>query len=155
MSGRDGVHDPPHPQPGPIAFLVVCVLGMVAALRGVLTLRIGTEQWWVGVLGLAVVLIGFVVIEGGWVAIQREVAFLEDRIVVRRWIEILIGRPGRVVPLDGRVRAWTTSKNVRTLWIRHDTDPEVAFTIGYWEASRVAQLLVAFSARGIVVSPEA
>jgi hypothetical protein len=142
----------PHLQPGPVAFVVVCSVGVGLAVRGLVTLRIGTEQWWVGVMALAIVLPALAFIEGGWLWIQREVAFSDGAIVVRRWIEVLRGKPGRVIPLDGEVRARTTMENIRSLRIEHDGRLEVRFTLGYWEPKRVRELVDALSANGVVVS---
>lgn len=141
-----------HPQPGPVAFAAVCIVGVGIVVRGLMTLRFGTEQWWTGVVGLAVILPAFAFIEGGWMWIQREVAFSGGAIVIRRWIEVLLNRPGHVVPLDGRVHATTTKQNIRSLRIEHDGRLEVRFTLGYWEPSRVQELFDTFSANGVAVS---
>src|SRR5207244_10808974 len=63
--------NPPHPQPGPIAFAVVCAFGGLVAVRGMLQLRIGTEPWWVSLLAIAMLIPALVFIEGGWLWIQR------------------------------------------------------------------------------------
>ena len=96
--------NPPHPQPGPIAFAVVCAFGGLVAVRGMLQLRIGTEPWWVSLLAIAMLIPALVFIEGGWLWIQRELTFSDGRIVVRRWVEVLRDRPGHVIPIDPRTR---------------------------------------------------
>src|SRR6266550_2104553 len=55
--------NPPHPQPGPIAFAVVCAFGGLVAVRGMLQLRIGTEPWWVSLLAIAMLIPALVLIE--------------------------------------------------------------------------------------------
>ena len=56
--------NPPHPQPGPIAFAVVCAFGGLVAVRGMLQLRIGTEPWWVSLLAIAMLIPALVFIGG-------------------------------------------------------------------------------------------
>jgi hypothetical protein len=151
VPGPDARVNAPYPQPGPVAFAGIVVFGVAIVIKGLLTLRVGTEPWWTGFLGLAIILPGLVFIDGGWLWIQREVAFTGDRVVVRRWSEVLRRRPGIVIPLDGRVAAYTSPRNIRSLRIDHDGRPMVVFTLGYWDPRRVDQLLAAFSAHGIAV----
>jgi hypothetical protein len=84
---------PPHPQPGPVALAVVCIFGIALAVRGLLTVRIGNGPWSVGAMALFILIVAFAFIEVGWLWIQREVDISDGAILVRRWIEILRGRP--------------------------------------------------------------
>ena len=47
-------------------FALVGAVGTVFAIRGILTLPIGSEPWQTGVLALAIIVSGFAFIEGGW-----------------------------------------------------------------------------------------
>ena len=141
--------NPPHPQAGPVAFIGICVLGLAAALRAMLGLTVGTEQWWTTVIALLIILPGFAIIIGGWLYIQREVAFGPDTIVVRRWLSTLAGRPGRTMPLDAGTRSAITLDNVRSLRLEHVGEPPIALTIGYWDPRRIGRLVEVLHARGI------
>ena len=138
--------NPPHPQSGPVAFLVVCLYGVGVAVSGLLALPVGTEQWWVGVMLLVSALAAGTFIDGGWLWIQREVGFADDRLIVRRWTDISLGRPGRTFPLDGGTRSAITLENVRSLRLERDGVPGVRLTLGYWEPKRVRQLIDALRA---------
>ncbi len=141
--------NPPHAQPGPAVFSIICVLGVVAAVRGMTSLPLGSEQWWVGFLGLAVLIPAFAFIIGGWLHVQREVAFESDAIRVRRWREILAGRPGRVMPLDAGTRAAITLENIRSLRLEHEGVAPIGLTLGYWELRSIRQLVEVLRGRGI------
>jgi hypothetical protein len=141
--------NPPHPQAGPIGFAVLCAFGIVVAVRGMLQVRIGTEPWWVSVLLMVMVVAGFVFIDGGWVWVQRELTFSDGTIVVRRWFEVLRGRPGRVIPVDPRTRAAIVPRNGRSLRIERDGRVEALLTIGYWERKRIRELVDALRAHAI------
>jgi hypothetical protein len=141
--------NPPHPQAGPIAFIVLCAYGAFVAVRGMLQVRIGTEPWWVGVLLMALLVPAFVFIEGGWLWVQRELVFSEGAIVVRRWVDVLRDRPGRVITIDPWTRASIVPKNGRSLLIEGDGRVEALLTLGYWERKRIRELIDALRAHGI------
>ena len=141
--------NPPHPQPGPIAFAVVCAFGGLVAVRGMLQLRIGTEPWWVSLLAIAMLIPALVFIEGGWLWIQRELTFSDGRIVVRRWVEVLRDRPGHVIPIDPRTRVSIAPRNGRSLLIKRDGRVEALLTVGYWEPKRIRELVDALRAHAV------
>ena len=141
--------NPPHPQSGPIAFVVLCAFGVFVAVREMLQVRTGTEPWWVGVVLMAMLIPAFVVIDGGWLWVQRELTFSEGTIVVRRWIEVLRGRPGHVIPIDARTRASIVPRNGRSLRIERDGQVESLLTLGYWEPRRTRELVDALRAHGV------
>jgi hypothetical protein len=142
----------PHLQPGPAILAVMALIGVAAAIRGLATLRFGSEPWWVGVLGLAVIIPGLLALEGGWLWIQREVAFTTHDLTVRRWTEVLRGRPGRAFVIEPGLRVAVTHENILTVSIERDGQVGVKFTLGYWEHSRIEALLDACDASGIVVT---
>lgn len=141
--------NPPHPQAGPILFAVVCVVGIVIAIVRGLDYRIGTDPWWASVLLLAIVLVGFAFIEGGWLWIQREVTVADGRIVVRRWLGALRGQSGRAIPLEDGTRVSITLENLRSLRIERNGVTEAVLTLGYWEPSHVRNLIDALRANGV------
>ncbi len=143
--------NPPAPQPGPILFVVVCVAGVVVAVRGMATLRVGTEQWWVGFLVVVMAAFAFLFIDGGWLYIQRELTFSDDTVVVRRWIEVLLQRPGVVLALDGRTQAEFTLENIASLRLTRDGVPVTRLTLGYWPRPRIRELFVELRARGVAI----
>ena len=132
-----------------MAFIGVCFAGSFLATRGIFSLRFGSEQWWTGVLLLLVMIGGFTFIIGGWLSIQREVDFGPDRIVVRRWLEVLSGRPGRSIPFDSATRSAIILKNIRSLRLEHPDVPPVTMTLGYWDLRIIRQLVEVLHARGI------
>jgi len=143
MVGRSATQivNPPHSQAGPILFAVVCAVGSAFTIRGLITLPIGTEPWLVGALAQLIILVGFVFIELGWLWIQREVTISDGRVVVRRWLDAVRGRPGREIPLGPGVRTSITLENVRSLRIERDGETETVLTLGYWERSSVRDLI--------------
>jgi hypothetical protein len=141
--------NPLHPQDGPVLFAFVCVVGTVLALGRSLSYRIGTDPWWASVLAVAIVVVGFVSIVGGWLWIQREVAFADGTIVVRRWIDALRGRPGQAIPVGDETRVAITLENVRSLRIERNGRPEAVLTLGYWEPGRIRELVDAMRAHRI------
>lgn len=131
----------PHPQSGPVLFAALCALGSAFALGGLLSLEVGSEPWLAGVLGLVIILAGFLVIEIGWLWIQREIRLAEDAIVVRRWIEVLTGREGRRIPIDAGTRISITLENLRSIRIERNGESEGVVTLGYWEQRQVRKLV--------------
>lgn len=138
--------NPPHAQAGPVLFAAVCAVGSAFTLVGLFTLPFGSEPWLVGAIGQLVFIGGFVLIEGGRLWIQREVAFSDDRIVIRRWIDAIRGRSGRMIPLGDETRASITLENLRSLRIERNGVTETVLTLGYWEPSHVRNLIDAFRA---------
>ena len=141
--------NPPKGQMGPLAFIGVCALGTILALRVMLSMHVGSDPWWAGAFLLLVVIGGFTFIIGGWLAIQREVDFGPDQIVVRRWLEVLAGRPGRVIPFDGATRSAIILKNIRSLRLEHPDVTPVTMTLGYWDLRVIRQLVEVLHARGV------
>jgi hypothetical protein len=141
--------NPPHPQSGPIVFVVLCAYGVFLAVREMLEVQIGTEPWWVGVVLIAILIPAFVVIDGGWLWVQRELTFSEGTIVVRRWIEVLRGRPGQAIPIDAQTRASIVPRNGRSLRIERDGHVETLLTLGYWEPRRIRELVDALRAHAV------
>lgn len=138
----------PHGQPGPVAFVVVCVIGGVAAIRGMLLMPAQSDQWWTGVLIFVTMLAGFAIIIGGWLYIQREVDFEADSIRVRRWLEVLRGKSGLVLPLEG-TRSAIVLENVRSLRLEHDGFERIQLTLGYWDLRQTRRLVEMLHDRGI------
>jgi hypothetical protein len=141
--------NPPHPQAGPIGFVVLCAFGIVVAVREMLQVRIGTEPWWVGVMLIAIVIPAFVFIDGGWLWVQRELTVSDDTIVVRRWSEVLRGRPGREIRHDPGTRASIIPRAGRSLQIEHDGRIAALLTLGYWERKRIRELVDALRAHAV------
>lgn len=141
--------NPPYPQPGPVLFAVACVVGSAFAIRGLLTLPIGTEPWLVAAVAQLIILGGFAFIELGWLWIQREVDISDGSIVVRRWIEVVRGRPGRAIPLGDRTRTSITLENVCSFQVEHDSVVEARITLGYWELHRIRELVDALRANRV------
>ena len=110
---------------------------------------VGGDPWWTGVLLLLSVIGAFTFIIGGWLAIQREVDFGPARIVVRRWLDVLTGRPGRVIPVDASTRAAIVLESVRSLRLEHPDVPVVTMTLGYWDLRVIRQLVEVLHARRI------
>lgn len=144
--------NPPHPQDGPVLFVLMCVVGIVLAVQKFQEFRIGTDPWWAAVLLVVIVLASFAFIIGGWLWIQREVAFSEGQIVVRRWTEAIRGRPGRVIPLGDETRTSITLENVRSLRIERNGATEAVLTLGYWELPQIRELIDALRANGVPYS---
>lgn len=138
-----------HPQPGPVAFIGLCAFGLFIVVRGMLSLPVGSEQWQVGALGFLIVVAGFAFIIGGWLWIQREVTFGPDTIVVRRWLEVLLDRPGRVMPLDAGTRTAIVLENVRSLRLEHQGYPRIQLTLGYWDLRQIRRLVEVIRERAI------
>jgi hypothetical protein len=133
--------NPPALQLAPVVFVGVCLIGAGYSVQSLLTMEPGTEQWQVGILGLAIFAAGFAFIDGGWLYIQREVDFGPEGITVRRWIEVLFDRPGHTLPLDGRTRAALTLKNLRSLVLSRDGIVVNRITLGYWAPRHVRELI--------------
>ncbi len=130
-------------------FALVCAIGSAFAFGGLLSLPIGTEPWRAAVLGLAIIVSGFAMIEGGWLWIQREVDLSAETIVVRRWSEVLRALPGSAIPLGEGTHVSITLESVRSLRVERDGVKEVVLTLGYWEPRRVRELIEALRAKGV------
>lgn len=143
--------NPPAPQLGPIAFAGVCFVGVAYSLPLLLSMRYGSQPWQVGLLLLVTVLAGFAFIVGGWLAIQREVDFVDGQMTIRRWIEVVSGRPGETYPLDGRTTAAIVLQNVRSLFISRDGVVVNKLTLGYWQARPIRDLVDALRANDVAL----
>lgn len=116
-------------------------------------MRVGSGPWSVGAMAVVLLLGAFGFILGGWLWIQREVDISDGTIVVRRWIDILRGRPGIAIPVDPATRTSITSENVRSLRIERNGVAEARLTLGYWEPKRIDELTDALRAHGVEFSP--
>jgi hypothetical protein len=112
-------------------------------------LPIGTEPWLVAALGQLIILAGFLFIELGWLWIQREITVSDGRMVIRRWIDAFLSRPGQEIPLGPGVRIAITLENIRSLRIERDGVREAILTLGYWERSSVRDLIDVLRANGL------
>ena len=141
--------NPPHLQEGPVLFALVCLIGSFFAIRGLVTMPVGTEPWLVGAMLQLMIVGGLAFIDGGWMWIQREVTFTDGTIVARRWIEAIRGQPGRILPLDDDIRISITLENIQSLRIERNGKAEAVMTLGYWEPPRIRQLIDALRAHRV------
>jgi len=142
----------PYWQPGPLGFAAICLVGVAYAVNALVTLQVGTEPWWVGVMALGLILPSFVFIEGGWLWIQREVDLADGTIRVSRWLTVLRGRRGPSIPLDARTRIAIVTDSGRWLRIERDGVVTVNATLLYWDASKLRALLDALHDKGVEIS---
>ena len=142
----------PHWQPGPFVWVLVAAFGCLVALRGMMQVAFGSEQWWVGFVFIGVDVAAFAFIEGIWLYAQREVAFADGRIVVRRWIEVLLRLPGTEIPLDATTRSVITMQDGRRLKIERDGAVVVSMQLVLWERDTVAELSSTFAQHGAALA---
>jgi hypothetical protein len=144
--------NPPHWQPGPLAFAVLGVVGFAYAGYALAISTVGTNPWWAAITMLALMVPIFVFILGGWLWIQRQVEIADGRITVTRWLNVLRGRTARPIPLDGRTRIAIVTNGGRQLQIEREGTLEVNCTLLYWGPSALRTLLDSFRMAGIEIS---
>ena len=142
----------PHWQPGPFVWVLVSAFGCLVAVRGMMQVAFGSEPWWVGFAFVGMDVAAFAFIEGIWLYAQREVPFVDGRIVVRRWIEVLLRSPGTDIPLDSRTRSVITMQNGRRLKIERDGAVVVSMQLVLWERDEVAELASTFGQHGAALA---
>jgi hypothetical protein len=113
---------------------------------------LGSEPWWVGFAFIGMDVAAFAFIEGVWLYAQREVAFVDGRIVVRRWLEVLFGAPGTSISLDSRTRSVVTIEHGRRLEIERDGVAVVSMQLAYWEKDALVELVNQFRLRGAALT---
>lgn len=138
----------PHWQPGPLAWAVVTAVSIILLLRHMLDFPVGSEPWWGGLVMVGMAVLAFAFIEGVWLYAQREVAFADGRILVRRWMEMILGRPGVEVPIDPGTRSTITLEGGRRLRIERGDTIVVSMQLMYWPVDTVVELVGAFRSHG-------
>ncbi len=115
--------------------------------------RVGSEAWQVALLFIALTIAAFCSIEGWWAASQREVRFCDDTLVIRRWSDILLGRPGSQIP----VRSVTAARLVFASGRRLELVAmplRVDFWVGLWPRHELRELREALATRGITLESD-
>jgi hypothetical protein len=100
-----------------------------------------------GIVGFGVVLLGW-----HWLA-QREIAVTRDRVTVRRWLHVVLGRDGERFALDSAMRARFFVKGGAKLAVER---PGVSktFSIWFWSLVDAHALAVRLSQAGASVQWE-
>lgn len=142
----------PHWQSGPLAWALVSGVLTLLVLTQTLRSQVGSERWWGGLLLVGCGLFAFAFVEGIWLYAQREVAFSGGRIVIRRWAETLVGRPGVEVPLDTETKCTITRERGRHLTIERGNTIAVSMQLVYWEVDTVVELVAAFRQFGAEIA---
>jgi hypothetical protein len=104
-TGMSETLNSPKLQSALVGWGAVCLFGVGLGVKLAFEHPFGTDAWQgsVGLIALCVL---------GWFALaaivwfeQREVTFLSGAMVVRRWSDVLLGRPGQRITLEGPLRA--------------------------------------------------
>jgi hypothetical protein len=95
----------PKLQSGLVVWGAVCLFGAGLGIKLAFDYRFGTDAWQASIALMALSILGWVAMAAIVWLEQREVTLLPGAIVVRRWSEILLGRPGRRMALEGPVHA--------------------------------------------------
>ena len=128
----------PHWQPGPFVWVLVSALGCLVAVRGMMQVALGSEPWWVGFAFIGMDVAAF--------------AFVDGRVVVRHWLEVLFGAPGTSISLDSRTRSVVTIEHGRRLEIERDGVAVVSMQLAYREKDVVVELVNQFRLRGAALT---
>lgn len=140
--------NPPHWQPGPAGWAIFTAASIVLLLLHMRGFPAGSEPWWGSLVMIGAALLGFAFIEGVWLYAQREVALAGGRVAVRRWLEVLLGRPGVEVPIDARTRCRITLDGGRRLTIEREGSVVISMQLAYWAVDTVVELIGALRADG-------
>ena len=132
-------------------FAVICAIGVAYSIGGLAGSAVGTQPWWVGILGLGLLVPVFLFIDGGWLWIQRQVEIADGTISVTRWLDVLRGRQGPAIPLDASTTVSIVTDGRRQLRIERLGVVAVDCTLLYWPPHAVRALLDAFRSAGIEV----
>jgi hypothetical protein len=113
-----------------------------------------SEASLVGLILIPVVVLGFLIVEAAYLYAQWEIAFTDRDLIVRRWTDALLGRPGRRVSLTGRVRAHvrTAGGIARQLLVERDSSTVADVSLILWTKPNVQQLTTELSNRGVDVT---
>lgn len=95
----------PKLQSGLVVSGAFCLFGVGLGVKLAFDYPFGTDAWQASIALIALCVLGWVALAAiVWIE-QREVTFLPGAIVVRRWSDVLLGRSGRRMPLEGPLRA--------------------------------------------------
>jgi hypothetical protein len=144
-----------HWQPGPLAIGAVGLYGVYTALDDMSHVETDSGGWWIGVAVVILATAGVTAVLLLWLWGQREVGLDSDRILVRRWLEVTLRRPGVSVPIDAGTRVAVVKDGSRRLRIERDGERVVDMQVWYWSKGSLELLIEAMRDRGIEVdAPE-
>lgn len=110
---------------------------------------LGTAGWWGGVVLILMALFAFGAIAGWWLVSQREVLVDGQNVVVRRWSDILIHRPGTRIPIASLRQAGLVVDSGKKLELLSIDGSRTAFWVGLWEPASLYTVLRALGVRGV------
>lgn len=82
-----------------------CLFGVLLGVKLMFEYPVGTDSWQASMLLIALCVVGWVAIAAIVWFQQRVLAFVSGALLVRRWTDVLLGRPGRRIALSGALRA--------------------------------------------------
>jgi len=147
------IFNQPRLQFGPVAWGLFCIFGLAFGGWQLFRFSPVTEPWLATLLLMGIVATGFLAIEGWWIASQREVRVGPRSLVVRKWMEMLLGWRGRTIALSDLQAVRLVLRGGKMLEL--ETDREAfRFWVALWSASDVHRLLEVVQARGVPVATE-
>lgn len=131
-----------------VLWTVFCLLGASLGVDGMMTTRLGSEPWQVGLLAVALFAGGWLAILIWWLVSQREVRANSEVVTVRSWLELLFGRRGNVIPIASIRSAgvvWGTGKKLEI----ETSERTYRFWVALWPDRELTTIGEGFTKRGI------
>jgi hypothetical protein len=145
--------NPPRLQNGPVVWALFCLFGFVFSVWLLFRYSFGTDSWYAALLVMGIVMVGFVAVEGWWAVSQREVRVEANTILIRRWVELLLGRAGMTLALGDITEARLVLRGGKMLELVTD-GKTVRFWVALWAASDLRGLMETFRDRNVKVEME-
>ena len=82
-----------------------CLFGVLLGIKLMFQYPVGTDPWQASVLLIAISVAAWVAVAAIVWFEQRQLTFMSGDLTVRRWTDVLLGRPGRRMTLSGVARA--------------------------------------------------
>ena len=129
-----------------VAWGTFCLFGVLLGVKlALFDYSFGTDAWQASILLIALSLFSWLAVAVIVWSQQRELTFGSEAIRIRRWTDVLLGRPGRHISLVGapRVRIFVGSYGYSAVKIEV-SGKAISFPLTFWprqEARRLPEIL--------------
>lgn len=129
-----------------------CLFGVLLGVKLMFEYPVGTDGWQASIFLVAICLAGWIGIAAIVWFEQRELAFVPGALLVRRWTDVVIGRPGKRIALGGPPRARIFVGSYGYSAVKVEVGGEtLMFPLSFWPRSDARQLPEVLKRHGMTV----
>jgi hypothetical protein len=123
----------------------ICLFGVLLGVKLMFEYPVGTDGWQASIFLVAICVAGWIGIAAIVWFEQRQLAFVPEALLVRRWTDVVFGRPGKRIALRGALSARMFVGSYGYSAAKIEVGGEtLMFPLSFWprsDAQRLAEVL--------------